>query len=100
METHIGDLQRAHLITFLFYTDDVARSVILLINTIYFNGYWSKPFAENETVVGNFYIGSKSPLPVNFMTRTDDFYYSESIELDSKILRLPYKVFIILDIFA
>lgn len=74
------------------YTDDVARSVILLINTIYFNGYWSKPFAENETIVRNFHLNSKTALPVNFMTKTDDFYYSESTELDAKVLRLPYKV--------
>lgn len=73
-------------------TDDVARSVILLINTIYFNGYWSKPFAENATVSRNFYINSKASLPVNFMTKTDDFYYSESTELNAKVLRLPYKV--------
>lgn len=26
------------------------------------------------------------------MTKTDDFYYSESTELDAKVLRLPYKV--------
>ncbi|XP_055302785.1 serine protease inhibitor 27A-like [Sitodiplosis mosellana] len=71
--------------------DDVARSVILLINTIYFNGYWSKPFAENQTVARNFNINSKASLPANFMTKTDDFYYSESTELDAKVLRLPYK---------
>lgn len=26
------------------------------------------------------------------MTRTDHYYYSESSDLDAKILRLPYKV--------
>lgn len=77
------------------FTDDVARSVILLINTIYFNGYWSNPFAENETVVQNFFVNTRAPLSVPFMTKTDYFYYSESSELDAKVLRLPYKVIIL-----
>lgn len=79
-------------ISIFAYTDDVARSVILLINTIYFNGYWSKPFAENETIVRNFNVSTKTSLPVSFMTKTDDFFYSESTELEAKFLRLPYKV--------
>lgn len=77
---------------FRFHLDDVANSVILLINTIYFNGFWSKPFAENDTAVQNFFISPQAVVPVQFMTRTDDYYYSESTELDAKVLRLPYKV--------
>lgn len=74
------------------FSDDVARSVILLINTIYFNGYWSKPFAENDTTVREFSVSSKASVSVPFMTKTDDFFYSESSELEAKLLRLPYKV--------
>lgn len=74
------------------FSDDVARSVILLINTIYFNGYWSKPFAENDTTVREFSVSSKASISVPFMTKTDDFFYSESSELEAKLLRLPYKV--------
>lgn len=74
------------------HTDDVARSVILLINTIYFNGYWSNPFAENDTALQNFFVSSKSSSSVSFMKKTDEFYYSESTELEAKVLRLPYKV--------
>lgn len=81
---------------FMYYfdlsTDDVARSVIMLINTIYFNGYWSKPFAENQTTTENFYVNSTSYVPVPFMTKSDNFNYAESIELNAKLLRLPYKV--------
>lgn len=40
----------------------------------------------------NFFVDSKASLSVPFMTKTDDFYYSESSELEAKILRLPYKV--------
>lgn len=77
---------------FLFWVDDVAHSVILLINTIYFNGYWSQPFSENETTVQNFFINSKDNIPTQFMTRTDDYYYTASTELNAQVLRLPYKV--------
>lgn len=64
----------------------------MLINTIYFNGFWNEPFAENETVTENFWTNPKSSFPAQFMTKTGNFYYAESLELDAKLLRLPYKV--------
>lgn len=72
--------------------DDVSRSVIMLINTIYFNGYWVEQFAKNQTNVQNFWLNSKATSSAHFMEKTGNFYYGESIELDAKILRLPYKV--------
>lgn len=80
------------VVTFDSYVDDVAHSVILLINTIYFNGYWVEQFAKNETAPRNFWVNSKASSPAQFMTKTSNFYYGESVELDAKILRLPYKV--------
>lgn len=78
-------------ITDIVTPDDVARSVILLINTIYFNGYWDNPFSANDTTIRNFSVKPKSSISVPFMTKTDDFFYSESSELEAKVLRLPYK---------
>lgn len=66
------------------YIDDVAHAVIMLINTVYFNGIWSEPFVENDADAQIFWLNSK--------TKTGNFYYGESIELDAKMLRLPYKV--------
>lgn len=80
------------VVTFDLYVDDVAHSVILLINTIYFNGYWVEQFAKNETAPRNFWVNSKASSPAQFMTKTSNFYYGESVELDAKFLRLPYKV--------
>lgn len=71
--------------------DDVAESVILLLNTIYFNGFWSQPFPENQTTPMDFNLDSKSALQTPFMINTGDYRYYESRELNSKILRLPYK---------
>lgn len=72
--------------------DDVERSVMMLINTIYFNGYWIEPFAENDTSTQIFWLHSQSISPTQFMTITGNFYYAESIALNAKILRLPYRV--------
>lgn len=76
----------------MFFLDDVARSVIMLVNTIYFNGYWVEQFAKNETNAQSFWLTSKTAAPAQFMIKTGNFYYGESVELDAKILRLPYKV--------
>lgn len=64
----------------------------MLINTIYFSGYWVDKFAKNETTARNFWVNAKASTPAQFMTKTADFYYGESTELDAKFLRLPYKV--------
>lgn len=71
---------------------DIEQSVIILINAIFFNGYWKKPFLQNETAPQPFYLNSKTPVSVQFMRQSENFYYLESDELNAKILRLPYKV--------
>lgn len=80
------------VLNLLWFLDDVANSVILLINTIYFNGYWIEQFAKNETTVQKFWLNRKTSSNAQFMTKTGNFYYGESVELDAKFLRLPYKV--------
>lgn len=84
------------LIVFIFdfnsNIDDIAHSVIMLINTIYFNGYWVEQFAKNQTTIQNFWVNSKATSQAQFMEKTGNFYYGESVELDAKILRLPYRV--------
>lgn len=74
------------------YIDDVGHAVIMLINTVYFNGIWSEPFVENDADAQIFWLNSKAISTAPFMTKTGNFYYGESIELDAKMLRLPYKV--------
>lgn len=87
------------IVTFVSFTDDVAHAVIMLINSIYFNGYWVEKFDKNQTVTDNFKLNSKEFRPTQFMTKNSNFYYGESEELDAKILRLPYKVNAILCMF-
>lgn len=78
--------------TFDLFLDDIANSVIMLINTIYFSGYWVERFAKNQTTTQDFSLNSKEFIPAQFMIKTSNFYYGESDELDAKFLRLPYKV--------
>lgn len=79
-------------ITNIVSRDDIAHSVILLLNTIYFNGYWRRPFPENQTTTMDFSLNQNQAIKIPFMVNTADYHYFESTELDSKILRLPYKV--------
>jgi len=78
-------------ITNIVNPDDISHAVILLLNTIYFNGYWVQPFPENQTANLPFYTDAKTAITAPFMQLTGDFYYMESDELDARILRLPYK---------
>jgi len=71
--------------------EDAQRAVILLLNAIYFNGFWRRPFPDNQTTSIPFYTNSATRALLPFMVRTGDYYYLESKELDSRIIRLPYK---------
>lgn len=72
--------------------ENVPRPVMFMIFTIFFNGFWSKPFPENETAIGDFFTNSIDSVPVQFMHQTDSYYYAYASEIDAKILRLPYTV--------
>lgn len=69
--------------------ESVAKSVMLLVNAIYFNGKWRRQFSETHT--GAFYRSATDQLKVAYMELTDHFYYHESNELKAKIIRLPYR---------
>lgn len=72
--------------------DDLTDSVMVLLNAIYFNGLWRRPFPLNETVVQPFYTTSNSHINTTFMSQTEHFFFLDWKQLDAKILRLPYKV--------
>ncbi|XP_063241455.1 serine protease inhibitor 27A-like [Bacillus rossius redtenbacheri] len=75
----------------LISTDEVTPdSMLLLLNAIFFKGLWRKPFPPNETRPGPFHLDPVRTMTTDYMTLDGNFYYSESIEMHSKILRLPY----------
>lgn len=65
---------------------------MLMLNAVYFNGYWRRPFLNNMTLEMPFFKTPESKVKAQFMRQTEDFYYSESRQLDAQILRIPYKV--------
>lgn len=71
---------------------------MLITNAVYFRGIWQHQFPEKQTHVGNFFVNTEDIdnieiVTVRYLSTTDTFFIKDSVELDSKILRLPYKVF-------
>lgn len=71
--------------------ENIEDSVMLVMNALYFKGSWHKNrFSPDETRTGKFYKTPDTTIDVQFMNTNGNFYYSESLELDAKILRIPY----------
>ncbi|XP_066523602.1 protein Z-dependent protease inhibitor [Hoplias malabaricus] len=63
---------------------------MMLINTIFFQGAWEKPFNPNNTENSRFYVDKYNIVQVPMMFSTDKFYIASDDELKVKVLRLPY----------
>ncbi|XP_031847109.2 uncharacterized protein LOC116433298 [Nomia melanderi] len=71
--------------------DKVKESLMLMMNAVYFKGSWyRKYFSPEDTRIGSFHVDSKRTVQVPFMHTNRHFFYSESSELNAKILRIPY----------
>jgi serine protease inhibitor len=66
--------------------------MMLLVNAIYFKGMWRYRFNETDTKEGVFYVTPTQSVTAPFMRMKRYLYWTESVELDSEILRLPYMV--------
>ncbi|XP_074516009.1 protein Z-dependent protease inhibitor [Sebastes fasciatus] len=64
---------------------------LMLINTIFFQGAWQKPFNPNFTENTSFYIDNYNIVQVPTMFLEDKFYWMEDIHLGAKVLKLPYQ---------
>lgn len=73
-------------------TGDISGAVIVLLNAIYFNGYWRRPFNVTDTIDSTFYKTPTQTVQTKFMKRTGNYYYRNSPVLDAQILRIPYLV--------
>lgn len=76
-----------------------ANTVLILLNAIYFKGYWTTPFNVNLTKIGKFYLNSKTTVDVPLMTIFNSFQISNIEPLDSRVISLPYRVSIIIVFF-
>ncbi|KAJ8926902.1 hypothetical protein NQ314_020754 [Rhamnusium bicolor] len=75
---------------------DLQETIMLITNAVYFKGTWTHQFPKNQTHLGKFVVSSEDinnilTVTIPYMSTTDQFFMKESQELDSKILRLPYK---------
>ncbi|XP_018571319.1 uncharacterized protein LOC108910995 [Anoplophora glabripennis] len=75
---------------------DLQQTIMLVANAVYFKGTWEHQFPKNQTYFGKFFVNAENinnmeTLSIPYMSTTDTFFMKESKELDSKILRLPYK---------
>lgn len=68
--------------------DSVSKSVLFLINALYFEGTWR--FAFNKTITRDFNHSPGKKSQRQFMEQSGNFYYFFSRHLNAKILRLPY----------
>nr|CAD7438503.1 unnamed protein product [Timema bartmani] len=85
----VNSMTHGHIGEMISQDEITSDTALLLLNAIYFKGLWRKPFPKNITAPGPFYHKSKT-ITTDFMTSDDYYYYSESVEYDAKIMRLPY----------
>lgn len=67
-------------------------TVLLLLNAIYFKGYWTIPFDKDLTKRGTFYLTSKTAIDVPLMTAYNYFKLSTVESLNARLISLPYQV--------
>lgn len=65
-----------------------AMTRLTLVNAVYFNGDWEKPFRKENTVEAPFRTGTGTTAVTPFMHQTAVFRYAESGPL--QLLELPY----------
>ncbi|OUM70706.1 hypothetical protein PIROE2DRAFT_1262 [Piromyces sp. E2] len=63
--------------------------IMILINAIYFKGIWKKRFEIKDTVKDTFMNYNKEPIKIDFMNKTDKYFYYEDEEIQA--ISLDYK---------
>lgn len=76
----------------MFLIGDIENAVMIIVNALYFKGFWNEEFRKNETKYGGFYKTPDEVINVQYMKNTAKYHYVESKQLDASILRIPYKV--------
>lgn len=79
-------------LTNIISQEDAFNSNILLLNAIYYEGVWQHPFPETQTTIMDFSINQNEVIIFPFITQAASYFYTETVRLNSKILRLPYEV--------
>nr|CAH7754896.1 unnamed protein product [Callosobruchus chinensis] len=76
----------------LISSEDITEDMkLVLVNGLYFDGKWTKPFAVERTVRKPFFRLSNDSCDVDMMRQVEYFKYYENPELNAKFLELNYK---------
>lgn len=88
----VSELTQGNIANFLKQSD-VVDSVVMLLNVVYFEGHWRKPFEKTRTQTGAFTAGTRGnvrSVQVEYMQDRGEYYYCYSKKLNAKFLRIPY----------
>uniref|UniRef100_A0A4W4FD51 Serpin domain-containing protein n=1 Tax=Electrophorus electricus TaxID=8005 RepID=A0A4W4FD51_ELEEL len=67
------------------------KTVMMLINYIYFRGKWEKPFEVKNTNKADFYIDVKTKVTVDMMKRTGRYNLFQDRNNFTSVIMVPYK---------
>ncbi|XP_068041775.1 uncharacterized protein [Anomalospiza imberbis] len=67
-----------------------SRTVLVLVNAIYFKGKWEKKFLEKNTSEMPFRISKTKTTPVHMMFLKDKFFILHETTMKFRIIELPY----------
>lgn len=84
-----ADKNTNHMIKEIVSESDVAQSILVLTNAIYFYGEWVHKFDTTKTKKENFTTAKNEVISVDMMHQTDKILYYDNREF--KMLRLPYE---------
>jgi len=64
------------------------RSMLFVLNAVYFNGAWSEPFPQSATSKSKFHLWNDETISVDMMSKGGRFEYSQEDGYD--VVRLPF----------
>jgi serpin B len=81
-----------HKIKDLISSDSLdADTRMVLVNAIYFKGFWTHQFKPSDTYKAPFYLNEDQSVNVDFMKVKKHFKYGRLQDLDATAIELPYK---------
>ncbi|XP_065492028.1 alpha-1-antitrypsin-like [Caloenas nicobarica] len=66
-------------------------TMMVLVNYIFFKGYWEKPFNDLETRDDDFLLDAKNSVKVKMMHKHKDFNIHRDEKLSCWVVEIPYK---------
>lgn len=68
-----------------------ADTRMVLVNAIYFKGFWTYQFNKDNTFKGDFFLNDKDVVQVDYMKIKNHFKYGALPDYDATAIELPYK---------